>query len=194
MRNLYLVRHGMPDFKDGIKLCIGTTNIDIGSTGIKECEKLKAYFKDKNINRIYTSPLIRCVSTSKILSDQRIPIVEEPGLMELFMGEWEGKPLKDIKKNLGDEPVLGERRIDGLKRMERALESILKGSAGDIICVAHAGINCAFISKVIGEDLKTSRGIRQPYACFNHFKVDDELNFKAAAIGVVPDDENKTER
>lgn len=33
MRKIYLVRHGDPDFPDGIKLCIGTTDIALGPLG-----------------------------------------------------------------------------------------------------------------------------------------------------------------
>ncbi|MEG0431153.1 MAG: histidine phosphatase family protein [Anaerovoracaceae bacterium] len=186
MRNLYLVRHGMPDFKDGIKLCIGRTEIDLGETGKEECKKLREFFAKKNISKVYTSPLIRCVNTAKIIADDRLDVEIEPGLMEIFMGEWEGVPLKDIKKDLESEPVTGEKRINGLMRMERALKAILERSSGDIICVAHAGINCAFISKIIGEPLEQSRGIRQPYACYNHFEIDDNMNFRAIEIGMLP--------
>ena len=102
MRKLYLVRHAYPDFKDDIKLCIGRTDIDIGERGIDESKKLRDFFSKKDISCIYSSPLTRCISTSKIISDGNIEIKIDPGLMEIDMGEWEGIPLKDIVKELGD--------------------------------------------------------------------------------------------
>lgn len=187
MRKLYLIRHATPDFVDGIKLCIGRTDIDIGERGIDESKKLKEFFSEKDISCIYSSPLTRCISTSEIISDGKIEIKIEPGLMEIDMGEWEGLPLKDIVKELGDEPKEGERRMDALKRMEETLLYIMDKSVGDVICLAHAGINCAFIAKVTGSDIRTSRAIKQPYASYNCFEFDeDKREFKCLEIGVVP--------
>ena len=92
--------HLYPDFKDDIKLCIGRTDIDIGERGIDESKKLRDFFSKKDISCIYSSPLTRCISTSKIISDGNIEIKIDPGLMEIDMGEWEGIPLKDIVKEL----------------------------------------------------------------------------------------------
>ena len=185
MRKLYLVRHAYPDFKDDIKLCIGRTDIDIGERGIDETKKLRDFFSKKDISCIYSSPLTRCISTSKIISDGNIEIKIDPGLMEIDMGEWEGIPLKDIVKELGDEPLGGERRLDALDRMENTLLNIMNNSEGDVICLAHAGVNCAFVARVTGSDIRTSRAIKQPYASYNCFEFDDG-EFKCLEIGVVP--------
>ena len=101
------------------------------------------------------------------------------------MGEWEGIPLKDIVKELGDEPLGGERRLDALDRMENTLLNIMNNSEGDVICLAHAGVNCAFVARVTGSDIRTSRAIKQPYASYNCFEFDDG-EFKCLEIGVVP--------
>lgn len=186
MRNLYLVRHGTPDFPDGIKLCIGSTEIDIGPEGRAEAERLKKFFRDRKVDAIYCSPLIRCRHTAEIIADGRTEVVEEAGLAEIHMGHWEGIPLKSIKKKLGDEPVYGEKRTDALSRFEGALRKIMADTSGDVICVAHAGVNCAFIAKAEGKDIRTSRGIKQPCGCYNRFEYDGE-NFKAAETGCLPE-------
>lgn len=185
MRNLYLVRHGTPDFKDGIKLCIGRTEIDIGDAGIAEAKSLREIFKEKDINAIYASPLGRCIHTAEIIAGGEQEVKIHEGLAEIYMGSWEGVPLKDIKKNLGDEPADGERRVDALERFERAISEILSETAGDIVCVTHAGVNCAFIAKVTGEEIRTSRVLKQPCGCYNHFKFDGK-QFEAVATGCTP--------
>lgn len=185
MRNLYLIRHGTPDFKDGIKLCIGRTEIDIGSEGIQEAVNLREFFKDRNIDAIYSSPLKRCIHTAELIADGRWDVKIHKGLSEMYMGCWEGVPLKDIKKTLGDEPADGERRIDALERFEKAIREILSETRGDVICVAHAGVNCAFIAKVLGEDIRTSRALKQPYGCYNHFKFDGK-KFASVVTGCTP--------
>lgn len=190
MRKLYLIRHSTPDFKDGIKLCIGRTEIDIGSKGIEESKVLRDFFVEKKIESIFSSPLSRCVSTANIISDGKIEIEIDSGLMEIDMGEWEGIPLKDIVKELGDEPINGEKRVDALRRFENTILKIMNNTVGDVICVAHAGVNCAFIAKTTGAEIKTSRAIKQPYASFNCFEF-NKGEFKCLEIGVVPKEETK---
>ena len=182
MRTLYLVRHGMPDFPDGIKLCIGRPEIDLGSEGVKEAERLQGFFKGLNIVAIYASPLKRCIHTAEIISDGKTEVVVDDDLAEIYMGHWEGVPLKSIKKELGDEPIYGEKRIHALSRFENALKKIMENTSGDVICVAHAGVNCAFIAKTTGKDIKTSRAIKQPYGCYNRFEFDGE-KFIAVEVG-----------
>ncbi len=185
MRSLYLIRHGTPDFPDGIKQCIGKTEIDIGQQGIEEALRLRNFFKERNIEEIYASPLIRCIHTAETIFDGQRKVKIAKGLEEIYMGHWEGIPLKCIKKQLGDEPIYGEKRVDALARFEATLKEIMKSTSGDVICVAHAGVNCVFIAKTLGKDIKTSRAIKQPCGCYNRFQYDGE-NFIAAEIGCLP--------
>lgn len=200
MKNLYLVRHGTPDFKDGIKLCIGRTDIDIGEQGILEAINLRKFFKDKlrngEIDKIYSSPLTRCLHTAELIAGGNSrensvgdkEIITDDGLMEIYMGCWEGVPLKDIKKELGDEPYDGEKRVDALKRFEKSLREIMNKTDGDAICVAHAGVNCVFLASIMGENLRTSRSLKQPYGGYSHLKYDGE-KFSAVDIGLLPNKE-----
>lgn len=197
MKNLYLVRHATPDFKDGIKLCIGRTDIDIGEKGILEAINLREFFKDKLINgeveKIFSSPLTRCLHTAELIaggnsgenSAGNKEIITDDALMEIYMGCWEGVPLKDIKKELGDEPYDGEKRVDALKRFEKSLREIMNKTDGDAICVAHAGVNCVFLASIMGENLRTSRSLRQPYGGYSHLKYDGE-KFSVVDIGLLP--------
>lgn len=185
MRNLYLVRHGTPDFPGGIKQCIGRTEIDIGREGIEEARKLADFFSKRRIEAIYSSPSIRCIHTAEILSEGRKKILINENLAEIYMGHWEGIPLKNIKKELGDEPIYGEKRVDALERFEGALKEIMENTSGDVICVAHAGVNCAFIAKTKGEDIRTSRAIKQPCAGYNRFEYDGE-HFTVKETGCLP--------
>ena len=200
MKNLYLVRHGTPDFKDGIKLCIGRTDIDIGEQGILEAINLREFFKDKlrngEIEKIFSSPLVRCLHTAELIAGGNSrensvgdkEIITDDGLMEIYMGCWEGVPLKDIKKELGDEPYDGEKRVDALKRFEKSLREIMNKTDGDAICVAHAGVNCVFLASVMGENLRTSRSLKQPYGGYSHLKYDGE-KFSVVDIGLLPNKE-----
>lgn len=191
-RKLYLVRHATPDFPDGVKLCIGNTDIDIADQGIEESKRLRRFFKDKEISRIFSSPLARCLHTAEIIADGRTEVEIDKGLSEIFMGSWEGIPLKKIKKELGDEPADGEPRLKALDRFEKSLNQIMKKTTGDVLCVAHAGVNCAFIAKVTGQDIRTSRNIQQGYGCYNLFEytIEESMedNFRCIEVGIIPEE------
>ena len=68
MRNLYLVRHGKPEFPGQHKCCIGWTDLELSGEGRGQIEALKEEFAREEIEKIYTSPLKRCVESARILS------------------------------------------------------------------------------------------------------------------------------
>lgn len=90
-------------------------------------------------------------------------MLETEGLAELDMGEWENVPLCDLKKELESEPLLGEGREHGLMRMDHTIKHILSHTQGDVVAVAHAGINCCYLAGLTGHPLNTSRALTQPY-------------------------------
>lgn len=173
MRNLYLVRHGRVDFPGGIHRCIGRTDIGLDETGKNQARALAGYFKQHPLECIFSSPLSRAVETATLLRDSRYPLEIEENLVELDMGEWENLPLKDIKKELETEPVYGEKRKDGYRRFAACIEEILKRTSGDIAVVAHAGINCCYLSQLLGTPLETSRALPQPYGGFSRIEICD---------------------
>ncbi len=163
MRTLYIIRHGEVAFPDMRKRCIGRTDLPLSEEGRRHGEKLRAYFLEHPIEAVYTSPLQRAKETANILADGRIPCREKEGLTELYMGEWENLPLAEIKKELETEPVAGEKRSDGVKRFSACIEEIMGETAGDVAVVAHAGINCCFLSQFLDISLERSRALAQPY-------------------------------
>lgn len=176
MRNLYLVRHGRVDFPEGIRRCIGRTDLMLDETGRRQAKKLAAYFDQ--ITAVFCSPLIRAAETAELLSAGRWPVKSVVDLQELDMGEWENIPLYKIKKTLESEPQQGESRTKGLDRFQRSIKQLLEKTEGDIICVAHAGINCCFLADLLGIPLERSRGLPQPYGGFSRIKVWESENKK----------------
>ena len=169
-RYLYLIRHGRIAFEDNIKRCIGLTNTPLDEIGKKQARLLHQYFKDKDIEAIYSSPLDRCMQTASIISNSNIEVVED--LREIYMGEWENKPLSSINKTLTSEPIYGEGRRRALLRFQKAINQLIQQTTGNIIVVAHAGINCCYLAYLQGLDIDTSRALRQPYGCMNIINID----------------------
>lgn len=182
MRNLYLVRHGRVEFPGGIRRCIGRTDLKLDEVGRRQARALAEYFLGRDI-QVFCSPLARARETARILARDRVPVQVRDGLVELDMGEWESLPMAGIKKSLESEPVLGEGRENGLRRFRGAVNEILDSTDGDIVCVAHAGVNSCFLADLLGSPISTSRALPQPYGCFSRIEIHENGGKSVAELG-----------
>lgn len=182
MREIYLIRHGKPELAGGEKRCIGWTDVPLSGEGRRAMEALGLDFKDKDIEKIYTSPLKRCVESARALSGGRIPIEVLEELREVYMGEWENLSFCRIREKYPKEyeargrdmavfaPPGGESFKDCQDRALRALERVRAESRGNVIIMAHAGLNRCLISHLEGRRLGGLFGISQEYGevyCFS---------------------------
>ena len=90
---IYLIRHTTPDISK--EICYGQSDIELAETFGKEAEVI---FKKlpKTLDRIYTSPLKRCLQLASLISHKEIEKV--PQLQEMNFGDWELKPWNNIPK------------------------------------------------------------------------------------------------
>ncbi len=175
MRTLYLVRHGMPAFPGEKKQCIGWTDLPLSPEGRRQMEALGEDFAGRGIQRIYTSPLSRCVESAHILSGGRIPVEILEELREIGMGEWEGLTFEEIRSRYPAAyrergldmarfcPPGGESFVSCQQRALRALEKIRAEENGPVVVLAHAGINRALISWKENRPLENLLQIPQGY-------------------------------
>lgn len=90
MTTIYLVRHATYTEKHGV--LPGRLPVELSPKGIEEAKKLKQYFMDKNITKIYSSEVLRCKQTSEIISDNEIAIEYDKRLLEglsAYQGFWD---------------------------------------------------------------------------------------------------------
>lgn len=175
MRTLYLVRHGKPDFPGGEKQCIGRTDLPLSAEGREEIEALRASFAEKGIERIYTSPLTRCVQSAEILSGGVIPVEIVDGLREIDMGLWDGLTFREIRERYPAEyeargmdlanfrPPEGESFSDCAGRAARVFREIQAQCRGNVILVGHAGFFRTLIAGREKKALKNLLDIPLPY-------------------------------
>lgn len=185
-KTLYLIRHGKPEFQDGVRRCIGWTELPLSEEGVCQADRLSTYFETHPVEQIFTSPLGRCVETAQILAGGRIPVQTESGLKELYMGEWENVPLRNLKKELESEPEQGEGRVAGLERFRKSVSEIAERTEGDVAIVAHAGVNCCFLAELLGIPLERSRQLPQPYGGISRIAVWGPGEFEVEQTGVMP--------
>jgi probable phosphoglycerate mutase len=178
-RRIYLVRHGEIDCGEE-KHYIGITDLPLNDKGRAQADRLKAYFSDIKIDKAYTSPLLRCVQTSEIiLEGKTIEAIRVDELQEINLGKWEGKSFDYIKDRFPDQykkrgmnidcfiPPGGESFKQLQERVMPVFDEIIRSSDGNILIVAHAGVNRVIISKLMSFPLKDIMSLPQPYGCVN---------------------------
>lgn len=89
---LILIRHTSLNIASGI--CYGQSDIDVSETFIDEATTVKAKLANYELDTVYTSPLQRCVKLADFCGFPTA--IQEPKLMELNFGDWEGKLWDDI--------------------------------------------------------------------------------------------------
>lgn len=184
MRNIYLLRHCETERSER-KRCIGRTEVRLSENGIRQAQRLRRYFSEKNLSGIFSSDAIRSAETAEIISGGIIPIQKLAGLREIDMGDWDGMCFDEIKAKFPNEyrqrgldfasfsPPHGESFTDCQKRAEMIFRDISAKSHGDIAIVAHAGFNRALICSLCCIDLQKLFTISQPFGCVNFLSVED---------------------
>jgi len=177
---IYLIRHGKIDLGNE-KVYIGSTDIPLSSEGVQQSKLLKKYFANIDIQKAYTSPLIRCVKTLDIILEDRnnIDRIYVKEFQEIDLGKWENKTFKYIKSHFPQEyeergknidtfvPENGESFYQLQNRVMPIVNKILETKDNNILIVSHAGANRVIISNLLKIPLKDIMGIYQPYACIN---------------------------
>ena len=166
---LYLIRHGVTNFNEEGRVQ-GESDSCLTETGqrdvLKVCEKLKDNAIDKNSYKLISSPLLRTVESSAIISNCfGLDIVEDNRLVELKRGVIEGKTKDEFsendleyinvfKKNPWSERVPGGESFTDLKiRIDEFLERIRKSSS-NLIIVSHGFVIRMIVFLLNTEGLK----------------------------------------
>ncbi len=82
MATIFLVRHTEYSNPAGIIPC--RLPLGLSTRGIQQAQRLREFFSIKNISRIYTSPVERCVQTANIISNNKLEIIKDLRLAETF--------------------------------------------------------------------------------------------------------------
>ena len=87
---LYMIRHGETDW-NVMRRFQGRTDIPLNEEGRRLARITSEALKDVPFTKIYTSPLKRAYETAMLIKgDRQIPVIEEPRIIEIGFGEYEG--------------------------------------------------------------------------------------------------------
>lgn len=181
-RKIYLLRHGELYEEGGIHRCLGHTDVPLTERGESQAKKIAKWFHDKEIERIYTSPFQRCVKTAQAVKEELehsgrgAELIMLDGLREMGAGEWENLSFEEIRRDYPEEyeargkqlgyyaPPGGESFHQAGRRFGECLEGIRKGTEGNILIVAHAGVIRGYMCGLLNISLNDIFAIPQPYA------------------------------
>lgn len=148
----YLVRHA-ESTANADRILAGTLDCDLTDVGRTQAERVAAFFAGKPFAAIYASPVKRATMTAEAIANVlSLPIVTDPRLTEVDMGELTGMSVQDAMTNYGDlirslprHPERGfpggEREIDVMERSAAFADEIVarhKPSRESVIVVSHA--------------------------------------------------------
>lgn len=89
---IYIIRHGQTEFNVGEPRFRGQLDIPLSEEGIRQAEAVANALKGIPLDAIYHSPLQRAkVTAEKIKIHHHALIIEEPFLLTLNFGDWQGR-------------------------------------------------------------------------------------------------------
>lgn len=97
MLQLYFIRHGETEWNVEQRLQ-GRLNSNLTENGVRDALLLGNRFKDTSFDAVYVSPSKRTVDTAKlVLGERTVPFKTDERLMEIDLGDWEGRTIDEIK-------------------------------------------------------------------------------------------------
>lgn len=174
MLKVYLLRHGETTYNaDNNRYC-GRTDAPLTARGIEQAQKVAALVAGIPFDAVYSSPLSRAYQTAQIASGGQ-PVEKVERLIEADFGQWEGKTREEF---IAENPKLwerwsadpatakaggtGETALEVAERVEDFfLEIQRKHPSGNILVVAHNGVNRFYLARQLGMPLKNYRRIVQ---------------------------------
>ena len=155
---LTIIRHGHTEGNE-IGRYIGTTDIPLSKNGIEELEKIAAEYEYPYVEKVYSSPLLRCIQTARILFPDT-ELVTLDGIKELDFGQFENKSVDELidleeykewlKGGLDNRAHGGETIREMIGRTVAAFNDILEDMMAmeifDAAVVTHSGIMMNMLS------------------------------------------------
>jgi len=197
--NLFLIRHTEPLIAPGV--CYGQLDCDVADDYASQLSKIEAYFKDKKIHGIYSSPLRRCAQLAEDLAKQLdSTVIYKTAFKEIHFGEWEGKNWDDIGRAQidawndnrlhfqfpgGESPHLFIQRV--LHEYALLQSEHLKHLSADktLVLVAHAGVIRTILADILNLPFSDSLNLAVDKASISLIR-SDEYDQQVSFINTLP--------
>lgn len=157
---------------------MGHLPIPLNETGKKQAQDLANELKDKGIEAIFSSDLIRTVETTKIInSTLNVPVTYYEELREHSLGKYDGRGVDEFLGELDtlekfDDLMVkigGETTGVFVNRVWAIFENIAKMNKEkeNILILTHGGCNRSVILKILGSSELIFDNLKQDNCCIN---------------------------
>ena len=185
MLTIYLLRHGETAWNaDNNRYC-GRTDIPLTSKGIGQAEEVRRQLEGVEFANVYSSPLQRAFDTACIASGKKA--IKDDRLIEADFGLWEAKTKvefisenESLWQNWMNDPSAhkaggtGETGAEIVARVDAFFGSLQETyQEGNIMVVAHNGINRLYMAHKLGMPLKNYRQLIQQNSSITCFTLDE---------------------
>ncbi len=152
MPKLYLVRHAEPALRG---VLLGREDPELSPRGREEARLKLGSLK---VKIVYTSPLVRCRETARVIS---APVAVLDELAEISLGDWDGRTWEEIEERW---PEAARRKLSAWSRVtppggepwtrfqERVLKGLERIAAGALpaAVVGHLAANAVIAERLTG--------------------------------------------
>jgi len=185
MLKIFLLRHGETDWNaDNNRYC-GRTDIPLSEKGILQAEEVKKQLQGVEFVNVYSSPLERAYATACLASGKNA--IKDARLIEADFGAWEKKTKEEfIAENESlwfdwiNDPAThraggtGETGAEIVARVDDFFHSLQQSFyEGNIMVVAHNGVNRLYLAHKLGMPLRNYRQLVQQNSSITSFTLDD---------------------
>ena len=161
---IFLVRHGQ-SIGNLWKRYLGHTDLGLSELGKIQAKQTAEALANEKIDVIYSSDLKRAHETAIPHAKMHsLDINDSVNLREVFLGDWEGMTVSDLKTLYHDEFVIGwlgefgtfgfpggEKVLDAANRFYNELKKIADENMGKTVLItSHAAVIRAFWCKISG--------------------------------------------
>ena len=178
-RLIYLARHAEYDHPEDVGF-VGQRDLPLNEAGIRQAQGLARGMRETHLTAIWCSDLQRSRRTAEIVAEGRSMVPRAlRELREITHGQWEGLTSEEVRRRFPQDWARwqtertsfrgpgAESFEDVRQRVIPAFEGVVAGSTGDVLIVAHMGVNRAILSHVLDMPLRSIFRLSQDYACLN---------------------------
>lgn len=173
MKRILFVRHGQTGVQNRY---LGRSDVGLNEAGRKQVAQLSHALAMKDVDAVFSSPMLRCRQTCEILLTARNAgkVYNDGRLIEIDFGRWEGKTFKEIlpvDREMVDRwsqggPSFqfpeGEKMADFYNRIDSFAAHLYSTAGERFLVITHGGVIRHLICRLLHLD----------FANYLYFRVD----------------------
>jgi broad specificity phosphatase PhoE len=196
---LLLIRHGETALNAEARFR-GRANIDLNDRGRQQAEALaRGLPRSFPIDRIYSSPLKRCLQTARPLAAALgLTVVPEPKLIDLDYGEWQGRIIAEVAEQSPQDYAAwlagdlsfrfpgGEPLGAPAERLRSLIDFVIERHQGEAVAVVTHNVLCQMATcLLLSRPVESFQSVRHDPANVSIFRW-TAATFREDGLNVVP--------